>query len=550
MLCDSVTLRRFRFVSPWLAFSVSLCLGGVRRGFAQESHIAHQALPLALPSGLLERPLPLRKGIGAAHDEVSTRLPQAQAFYDQGLTYLHSFVWIEAARSFNQALRLDPNLAMAAVGLSYAYAELNAPAAARTALDRARAPGFSDHDRRHVDARAAQMAAEDSPGDASKLAAYRKRLDDALAEFPSDEELWLLRGIAESADPADRGQGSTASSPRFYERALALAPAHDAAHHYLTHAFENAGLVDDALKHAAAYVGMAPAIPHAHHMHGHSLRRAGRAGEAVAEFEAADRLEVAYFETEGIPAEYGWHYHHNLDLLATTYQYLGQMEKAERLLKAAFAIPSALVVQEFNKREWPMFLLARGRTEDALAASASLVDHRSPLIRATGHVEAAHALLVMRRFEAAAAESNAALRELERAADGAALVAPALEALQGEFFLRTGEPDKGRAMLTRVIQKVRAAPGPDAWAQALFTLEAIARAAREVGDWEFAGRVSKQMLEHDPAYAGTHYALALVADRAGDRSTARAEYALAEQYWRQADSDLPEMADIRMRARR
>ena len=67
---------------------------------------------------------------------------------------------------------------------------------------------------------------------------------------------------------------------------------------------------------------------------------------------------------------------------------------AERLLKAAFAIPSPLVVQEFNKREWPEFLLARGRVDDALAAANRLIAHQSPVIRAAGHVEAGHAMLV------------------------------------------------------------------------------------------------------------------------------------------------------------
>ncbi len=50
---------------------------------------------------------------------------EAQRFYDQGLAYLHNYVWIEAARSFHQALESDANLALAHVGLSYAYIELN-----------------------------------------------------------------------------------------------------------------------------------------------------------------------------------------------------------------------------------------------------------------------------------------------------------------------------------------------------------------------------------------------------------------------------------------
>src|SRR5437762_5886615 len=103
---------------------------------------------------LARRPVPLRSGIGAAHDDLTTASTQAQAFYDQGLAYLHSYVWLEAARSFNQALRLDANLAMAHLGLTIAYTELNAPAAARDALSRAQAlrAKASAHDRTHIDA--------------------------------------------------------------------------------------------------------------------------------------------------------------------------------------------------------------------------------------------------------------------------------------------------------------------------------------------------------------------------------------------------------------
>jgi len=99
--------------------------------------------------------VPLRTGIGSAHDPVGTRSKDAQAFYDQGLAYLHSYVWLEAARSFNQALKLDSNLAIAHAMLSIAYTELNVPADARAALARATmlAADASEHDRRHIDAR-------------------------------------------------------------------------------------------------------------------------------------------------------------------------------------------------------------------------------------------------------------------------------------------------------------------------------------------------------------------------------------------------------------
>jgi tetratricopeptide (TPR) repeat protein len=511
---------------------------------AQAPHASHRLEPIALE--VLERPVTLRSGIGRAHDQTATSSADAQAFYDQGLAYLHSYVWIEAARSFNAALRTDPALALAHVGLSVAFVELSRPADAHKAIEAARvlAARLPDHDRRHIDVRAAQMAAEQAPGDAAKLAAYRQTLDAAIAAFPKDAELVLLRGMAESPDPADRGQGSPAASATYYERALKMVPDYFAAHHYLAHARENAGQLPAALEHGAAFARQAGDVPHARHMHGHALRRSGRITDAIAEFEAADRLHRQYAKQERIPLEHDWHFAHNLGLLATSLQYSGQMKRAETLLQASFVLPTALLVQAYNKREWPMFLRGRGRYQEADAAARTLVAHPHPLIQATGHIETGLTMLAVNRYADAANASNTALRLL-RTAPGGVLAANALLALQGEFSLRTADRAKGRAVLHDVAKRVRSAPGPDAWSQALFTLEAVARAARAVGDWELAGAMAREMLAHDPSYGGSHYALALVAEHDEDAATAASEFALALKFWAKADADLPEVAEIR-----
>jgi hypothetical protein len=72
---------------------------------AQDAHT--QSAPTVSPSvlDLAKQPVVLRTGIGTAHDTVGTASKDAPAFYDQGLAYLHSSVWLEAARSFNQATR-------------------------------------------------------------------------------------------------------------------------------------------------------------------------------------------------------------------------------------------------------------------------------------------------------------------------------------------------------------------------------------------------------------------------------------------------------------
>ena len=513
--------------------------------FLRSQHNPH-SIP-TVPQELLERRVSIRSGIGVTADDAATKSKEAQAFYDQGLAFLHSFVWIEAARAFHEALRHDSNLALAHVGLSYCYVELSKPIQATQAITAAQklAAKSDDHVRRHVEARALQMAAEEAPNDPAKLVAYRKALDAAITVFPNDVELLLKRGMAESPDPADRGQGSVLVSVPFYERALKVSPNHLAAKHYMAHAFENNGRMKDAVDAASSYASQASAVPHARHMHGHELRRSGRIMDAIAQFEAADKLQRDYAAREKIAPELDWHHAHNLDLLAASYQYLGQMRKAEALLKQAFALPSSLLVQVVNKRDYPAFLVSRNRLEEALAAAKSLASHPHPVAQAAGHIESGFALLAMNRFADGANASNAALRALKAAPGGQPLAVIPLEALQGEFRLRTAQREQGRQAMESAARKWRALPGPDAWTQSLFRLEALARAARQVGDWALAARMAQLMLEHDPDYAGTHYALALVAQHNGNAATAAREFDLAVKAWANADPDLPELAIAR-----
>ena len=346
----------------------------------------------------------------------------------------------------------------------------------------------------------------------------------------------------------------------YYERVIkkpepsapSVAPGTSAAwpaQHFLAHAYENAGRIKEAESSASAYASANPGVPHAIHMHGHELRRLGRINEAIARFEAADKLQRDYMAREKIAAELDWHHAHNLDLLAASYQYTGQMKKAEALLKQSFNLPTNLLVQAVNKREWPAFLIARHRPAEALAAAQLLLAHPSLVVQATGHIEAGFAQLAMNRPADGAASSNAALKALRSAQAGQGLAAITLEALQGEFLLRTAQREKGRQVMERAAQKWRSLPGPDAWTQSLFRIEALARAAREVGDWPMAARMAQLMLEHDPNYAGTHFALGLVSHHnSGTSATTLREFALAEKAWAGADKDLAElktMADLR-----
>jgi len=233
---------------------VALTVSAVSIGSAWPGARAQRGPAAARPplEEAARRPVTLRENIGKAHEVVSTRVPRAQAFYDQVLAYLHSYVWLDAARSFNEALRADSNLAMAQLGLSYALGELGLRDPARAAAGEAQrlAARASDREKVRIDIRVRQLAAAAQPADTALQAAYAKARDQALDKFPKDVELLLLIGQAQGPPLANHGIDHDSSSLPFYRRALEQAPDYFAVHHYLAHAYENSNQLELALPHA------------------------------------------------------------------------------------------------------------------------------------------------------------------------------------------------------------------------------------------------------------------------------------------------------------
>ena len=499
-----------------------------------------------IPAEILNRPVTLQPGIGKIHEPVSTSSRQAQLFYDQGLAYLQSYVWVEAARSFHQALRNDPRLAMAYVGLSYAYSPMDF-AAARDALAKAQSLAVSvpDRERRRIQIRSLQLKAMLDSSNSDAFRAFKQSLDDALAEFPFDEQFLLLRGSAEEPNPFGDGQGCVIGAVSFYERVLARSSDNFAASHFLIHCYENSGRSAEALPFARAYVRLAPDVPHAHHMYGHVLRGTGGMLEAIAQFKIADRLELSYFKRNNLAPAIDWHHPHNLGLLASSYQFIGKMKEAEDYYRRAGALPAHSDFDAFNRKDLCKFLLDRGRYSEALEAAHTLASSAFPLARATGHSLAGNALLRMNQPAEAMAELELAERQtaaLPKVETPAAQLYVAM--LRAQILLTQRSPE-AEPLLQRIAKRINAENGPDAWIQGLYELERINRAARSIGNWQVAAQFANLMVERAPDYAGAHYALALSAEHDGDRQRALTELSLAAKAWSNADPDLPEMHDLR-----
>jgi len=401
--------------------------------------------------------------------------------------------------------------------------------------------------------RATQPEATNDILNSSKHQAYKAAIDAALTKYADDSELWLLRGNAEEPTAAGRGQRGLVGAVAYYQAALAVSPANPAAEHYLVHAFESIGHPEEAVKHGEIYARLCPSVPHAQHMYGHDLRILGRNDEAIAQFRKADTLELSYYKSENIPARYDWHRIHNLDLLAGSYEFKGQVKQAEELMREFFSLPANDGLFASYQGDWPRFLISRGRYVEALSAAGQMTQGKFPLQRSMGHLLAGRALVALNRADEAQQELARAEKESENVpeSDPEPLMPQARRLfdgqrniLRGEIALRKGNAVEANAQLGEVLNGFVRVKGSGDGVIYLFTMLYIAQQARSAADWELAEMAAKQMLVFDPSYAGGHYVAAVVAEHKGDSATARMELTAAERHWGQADPELSEMIDV------
>ncbi|MDQ3068585.1 MAG: hypothetical protein M3R55_02505 [Acidobacteriota bacterium] len=487
--------------------------------FAQDAAHAHgPTIAGRIPREIVERTVTIRSGIGKVSHATSAKSGEAQAFYEQGLAYLHSFVWLEAARSFNQALRAEPEFALAWVGLSRAYSGLEDPALALEAQKRAEAiTGVTPREARWIAVRAKQLEAMVAPRENAADAhdGYIRALDAAIEGDPADAELWTQRGNAEEPGGAHgRGQRGTASSLAFYYRAIALVPGHFGAHHYLIHSYEQIGHFDKALEHGKIYADAASTVPHALHMYAHDLMKLGRTAEAIQVFGRANTLEHEYYEREKIAREFDWHHTHNLSLLALSHRHEGHLDEAERLLRDGASVDQPTPTRQgYYKGVLLDLLLARGRHDEVIKEATALIAWTQPAVQWIGHAMAARSHMSAGRVSEAA--PHVAVLEKGRPTGGmyAAFAWLHADLARAEYELRTGKKAEGAARLREVIRTARGQRSPDGWIEGLFTIESAFLVAKAVGDWDLAAEASARLLDHDKAYAGSKTAAAAIAER-------------------------------------
>src|SRR5712692_2976159 len=235
--------------------------------------------------------VPLYDNLGNHHHAITTKVPAAQQYFDQGLRLVFGFNHGEAIRAFNEAARLDPACAMCYWGKALAYGpHVNAPmdsasgVAAYAAVQQALAllAHASPVEQAYVRAVASRYAPVPPANRAALDSAYARAMGEVVRSNPNDLDAATLYAEAMMDlrpwnywKPDGTAYAGTDEIVRQLRSVISRDPNHPGACHYYIHAVE---AVDPqaAVPCAERLPRLMPGEGHMVHMAAHIYIRVGR----------------------------------------------------------------------------------------------------------------------------------------------------------------------------------------------------------------------------------------------------------------------------------
>jgi tetratricopeptide (TPR) repeat protein len=466
---------------------------------------------------------PLFDDLGDYHHAVTTRSPQAQRYFDQGLILTYAFNHLEAIRSFEEAARLDPRCAMAWWGVALDYGpNINKPMAkedvpkAWAALQKARelSKHANEKERALIEALSKRYA-ENPPDDRAPLdLAYANAMREVHRNFSEDLDVATL--FAESlmdTMPWDyytkdgKPKPATAEVLEALEGVLAKKADHAGACHYYIHAVE-ASEPHKAMAAADTLLKLVPGAGHLVHMPAHIYLRMGLYREASVSNELASRADEGYIaqcNAQGFyPATY---YPHNVHFLWYTNSMEGRSRQAIEAAKDIAKHGGCMKLTEEDRMEplLALVLVRFGKWDEVLAQPTPAKE--KTFSRAMSHYARGLALTATGRSDEAARE-YAALREIvdSEAAKaletpylpGATLVRIAVHDLAGHMALKKGEHDKAVEELEAAVELEDGLPYMEPPFSYMPMRHGLGAARLTAGDAPGAEKVYREDLRRNP----------------------------------------------------
>jgi tetratricopeptide (TPR) repeat protein len=277
-------------------------------------------------------------GIGNSHLKITTKSPEAQAWFDQGLNLHHCFWDFEEYRAFKEAARLDPDAAMAWWGIVQAidpYPAMQDEKNAAIEKMKSLTSKASDHEQFYIRAYLRSKDNDDKDG-------YAREMEALVDKYPDDLDAKLLLGLSlDYGYERDGRPDKSALYPQLLVRdVLRARPDSAAAHHYMVHMLESSLHAEDAVPNARELTRLAPGSGHMIHMPGHIYYRIGQYDQARESFLASKKFEEDYMKREKLSTVDDWNYPHNLSYLIASDAESGRYKEALELATLVDGLPA------------------------------------------------------------------------------------------------------------------------------------------------------------------------------------------------------------------
>ncbi len=454
---------------------------------------------------------------------ITTSSPECQAYFDQALGYLYSYVWMEAARSFETATLYDPECAIAYWGLSRALEKWGRQQPGNKALQRAdELKGKAGwNEQQLILARMQEKGLAPNVGDAEarKKAAIRT-IDNLLTVHDDDEEGWYYRAHLAGG----QGFGGVVGAVPFYKALLRINPLHPGANHELVHYYENARRPALGWINAENYIKSSPGLPHAFHMQAHLGTRIGRWDRTTDWSMRAVELEQTYHKDMNVRPREDHQYSHHLEILTISLIHDGRFAEARQIRDVArkdgFMQWGSWFKLHLAERDWAEALrvVTQSQKRDKVTASyyrALVYLQQHDPQRAAPEVE------VLR--QAAQAGRNDKRLELK------------LWETQGRLLCQTGAGEAGVKLLQRTVDKTKDDFSHHAWGNGAYYMENWGIGALEANKLDVAEEAFLEALAHDSGSVRGALGLQVLCERQHRTEEASRYAALARRYWHKAD---------------
>jgi Tfp pilus assembly protein PilF len=456
---------------------------------------------------------------------ISTASPECQGFFDQGLGYFYSYVWMEAARSFETAVRHDPNCPMAYWGLYRALLQWNKRDAGMKALLKAdELKGRASW--REQQLILASMYETGNAPNAGDAEARKKKametLDNLLVVHDDDEEGWYFR--AQLAGGAG-GFGGLASAVPYYKALLMVNPLHPGANHELVHFYEKCQRPALGWVYAERYIESSPGLPHAFHMQAHLATRIGRWEKTSNRSARAIELERAYHKEMKVSPREDPQYSHHLETLLVSLTHDGRFAEGRAIKKEMEAAGFKPLLPWFR-----LHLAERDYAEALKIAEQN---------RKGDKAQAAYlsALVYLKQGDAARAKPEVeVLQGIFRDRKNDKRLELQLWEVQGLYLCQSGDADAGLQLLARAVERSKNDYGHHAWGNGSYYMEAWGLAALGAGRDAVAEEAYLEALAHDPGSVRAALGLQVLCERLGRSDEAARYAALARRCWARADA--------------